>query len=50
MNNEFPVRADIEVSETLRTWGGFEADQLNVTELGRNNANAIMAMDRAGWK
>tara|TARA_B100000767_G_scaffold120480_1_gene114807 strand:- start:2691 stop:3725 length:1035 start_codon:yes stop_codon:yes gene_type:complete len=50
MNNEFPVRADIEVSETLRTWGGFDADQLNVTELGRNNANAIMAMDRAGWK
>ena len=50
MNNEFPVRADIEVSDTLRTWGGFEADQLNVTELGRNNANAIMAMDRAGWK
>ena len=50
MNNEFPVRADIEVSDTLRTWGGFDADQLNVTELGRNNANAIMAMDRAGWK
>ena len=50
MNNEFPVRADIEVSETLRTWGVFDADQLNVTELGRNNANAIMAMDRAGWK
>ena len=50
MNNEFPVRADIEVSETLRTWGGFDADQLNVTELGRNNANAIRAMDRAGWK
>lgn len=50
MNNEFPVRADIEVSETLRTWGGFDADQLNVTELGRNNANAIMTMDRAGWK
>ena len=50
MNNEFPVRANIEVSETLRTWGGFEADQLNVTELGLNNANAIMAMDRAGWK
>jgi iron(III) transport system substrate-binding protein len=50
MNNEFPIRADIKVSETLRTWGGFGADKLNVTELGRNNANAIMAMDRAGWK
>ena len=50
MNNEFPIRADIKVSETLRTWGGFDADKLNVTELGRNNANAIMAMDRAGWK
>jgi iron(III) transport system substrate-binding protein len=50
MNNEFPIRADIKVSETLRTWGDFGADKLNVTELGRNNANAIMAMDRAGWK
>lgn len=49
-NNEFPVRATVEVSQTLEAWGPFIADQLSVSELGRYNADAIMAMDRAGWK
>ena len=49
-NNEFPVRAAVDISETLKAWGPFIADQLNVSELGRYNAEAIMAMDRAGWK
>ena len=49
-NNEFPVRPEVDVSKTLSAWGPFKADQLNVGELGRYNADAIMAMDRAGWK
>ena len=49
-NNEFPVRATVQVSSTLESWGPFKADTINVTELGRNNAEAIKAMDRAGWK
>ena len=49
-NNEFPVRDAVKVSTVLESWGPFVADTLNVTELGRNNAAAIMAMDRAGWK
>ena len=49
-NNEFPVRATVDASKTLNAWGPFIADQLNVSELGRYNAEAIMAMDRAGWK
>ena len=49
-NNEFPVRDAVKVSTVLESWGPFVADKLNVTELGRNNAAAIMAMDRAGWK
>ena len=49
-NNEFPVRQSVPVSKVLQSWGPFVADKLNVTELGRNNAKAIMAMDRAGWK
>ncbi len=49
-NNEYPVRADIPVSETLAAWGSFKQDQLDVTELGRLNAQAVMAMDRASWK
>ena len=49
-NNEYPVRADIPSSELLKSWGDFKADPLNVTELGKRNAAAVMAMDRAGWK
>ena len=49
-NNEFPVRDAVQVSSTLESWGSFKADTINVTELGRNNAEAIKAMDRAGWK
>jgi iron(III) transport system substrate-binding protein len=49
-NNEFPIRESIPASDILTSWGPFIADKLNVTELGRNNAEAIKAMDRAGWK
>jgi iron(III) transport system substrate-binding protein len=49
-NMEFPVRTDIEASSVLQSWGTFKADQLNVAELGRLNAAAVMAMDRARWK
>ena len=49
-NNEFPVREAVKVSSVLESWGPFVADKLNVSELGRNNSAAIMAMDRAGWK
>ncbi len=49
-NNEFPVRDGIPASETLQSWGEFKRDALDVTELGRRNAAAVMAMDRAGWR
>ena len=49
-NNEYPVRPDIEWSDTLKTWGHFKADDLNLAKLGENNAEAVKLMDRAGWK
>ena len=49
-NNEYPVRDDIEPSKLLKSWGEFKADKVDVTELGRRNSEAVMAMDRAGWK
>ncbi len=49
-NNEYPVREDIQPSPLLQSWGSFRADPLAMTELGRLNAAAVMAMDRAGWK
>lgn len=49
-NNEYPVREGIPVSAVLSAWGEFRGDTLDVTELGQRNADAVMAMDRAGWK
>ncbi|MEQ8515608.1 MAG: extracellular solute-binding protein, partial [Chromatocurvus sp.] len=49
-NNEYPVRDDVAPSELLQSWGEFKADPLDVSELGRLNAQAVMAMDRASWK
>ena len=49
-NNEYPVRDDIKASELLTSWGDFKTDQVDVSELGRRNAAAVMAMDRARWK
>ena len=44
------MRDDLPASDLLQSWGDFKADQVNVTELGRLNGEAVMAMDRASWK
>lgn len=49
-NNEYPVKAGIALSSTLESWGGFNADTLNLNALGELNADAVRAMDRAGWR
>ena len=49
-NMEYPVSPDVEPSAVLKSWGDFKADPLDVTELGKLNARAVMAMDRARWK
>lgn len=49
-NYEYPVKQDVEWSETLRDWGRFKADDINLSILGEQNAAAVKLMDRAGWK
>jgi iron(III) transport system substrate-binding protein len=49
-NLEYPIKPGIQPSETLQSWGEFKADALNLNQLGENNAQAVMIMDRAGWK
>ena len=49
-NHEYPVVAGIEPSDTLNAWGTFKPDDLNLSELGRHNAEAVRLMDRVGWK
>ncbi len=49
-NNEYPVRPGIEPSAILKSWGEFKADDIALEQLGIHNADAVMLMDRAGWK
>ena len=50
VNHEYPVVADVPISETLRSFGDFKADTLNLTRLGANNRKAVELMDRARWR
>ncbi|MCW8943402.1 MAG: Fe(3+) ABC transporter substrate-binding protein [Sedimenticola sp.] len=50
VNHEYPVRAGVEWSDTLKAWGTFNADTLNLSVLGKNNPTAVRLMDKAGWK
>ncbi|MES9832794.1 MAG: Fe(3+) ABC transporter substrate-binding protein [Candidatus Thiodiazotropha sp. LLP2] len=49
-NGEYPVRNDVEEGVTLKAWGDFRLDGLNLSRLGELNPDALRLMDRAGWK
>ena len=49
-NFEYPVKPGIAINETLKSWGEFVSDEVNLDQLGRLNAQAVLLMDRAGWK
>jgi iron(III) transport system substrate-binding protein len=49
-NYEYPVRPDVPYSKIVGSWGEFKADEINVSELGNRNAEAVRIMDRAGWR
>lgn len=49
-NYEYPVNPDVEPSELLKSWGEFNEQDINLTELGINNENAVRVFNRAGWQ
>ncbi|WP_395020729.1 Fe(3+) ABC transporter substrate-binding protein [Dongia sp.] len=49
-NYEFPVRAGVAPIDIVAAWGNFKPDPVNVSALGKNNAEAVRIMDRAGWR
>ena len=49
-NDEFPVREGVAASDDLKQWGDFKSDNLSLSKLGENNADAVRLMDRARWK
>jgi iron(III) transport system substrate-binding protein len=50
LNLEVPASPGIPVDPTVGAWGSFRSDPLNVSELGRLQAQAVMLMDRAGYR
>ncbi len=49
-NFEYPIVAGAPTAPVLTGWGSFKEDQLNAAVYGKNNAEALKIMDRAGWK
>lgn len=49
-NQEYPVKTTVPASSLLKGWGDFKADSINLSELGKHNAEAVKIMDTVGWK
>ncbi|OLN22873.1 Fe(3+) ABC transporter substrate-binding protein [Domibacillus antri] len=49
-NYEYPVNPNVEPSELLASWGDFKAQDLNMSELGKYNADALKLMNEVEWK
>jgi len=50
VNYEYPVIASGDWSDTLKNWGEFKADSINLAKLGDLNKDASQLMDKAKWK
>ncbi|MBA1278911.1 MULTISPECIES: extracellular solute-binding protein [Pseudomonadaceae] len=49
-NMEFPANPNVDPSAEVAAWGDFKADTIPVEVAGKRQAEAIMLMDRAGWR
>ena len=50
VNYEYPVIIENNMSDLLKGWGSFKADDVNLSILGAKNAEAVKLFDRAGWE
>lgn len=49
-NYEFPVKADVELDETVAGWGEFKMDEVSLGKVADAQAEAVKIFDRAGWR
>jgi iron(III) transport system substrate-binding protein len=49
-NLEFPANPNVQPDPLVQAWGTFKQDTINVSEAGRLQAQAVILMDRAGYK
>lgn len=50
VNLEFPANPKVPADPLVAAWGEFKHDNINVSEAGKRQAEAVMLMDRAGYK
>ncbi len=50
LNMEYPVNPNVASDPAVTAWGEFKGDDLNVSKAGELQAEAVMLMDRAGYK
>ncbi len=50
LNQEYPVNPSVEMNAELQSWGSFKGDQVDVSEAGRLQADAVKLMDRVGYR
>lgn len=50
INLEFPANPQVPLAPQVKAWGDFKPDVINVSEAGRLQAQAVMLMDRAGYR
>ncbi|TFB18874.1 Fe(3+) ABC transporter substrate-binding protein [Filobacillus milosensis] len=49
-NYEYPVNPNVEPAETLKQWGDFKEQDINLSILGENNAEAVKIFNEVNWK
>lgn len=50
VNHEYPVIEGVSLSPELASFGEFKGQTVDLKTIGQNNANALILMDKAGWK
>jgi iron(III) transport system substrate-binding protein len=46
---EYPIRDGLSAAPLVASWGKFKADDLDLSLLGKYNAEAVRVADRVGW-
>ncbi len=48
-NYEYPVNPTVEPSELLKSWGEFNAQDINLSLLGKHNKDAVTIFEEVNW-
>lgn len=49
-NYEYPVNPEVEPSKLLKSWGEFNLQDINLTNLGIYNDKAVKIFNKVGWR